>query len=350
MGTIPVALLGVSLAVPCSVYADEVTILKLDQRDTQRENRIADRLEDQSRFTLSLRQEPLADMMALLENATAVRFRCGTLPDAFISVNAQDAPLLATLEPLLQDMGFVMRRDGLSLFVFSNRTPGKVDNNPMQPVSWSVWQGTVAPPAGWNNTRPLSGDPLTGRVSAESLINGSPLSLSWNAPQSDNLKAIGWKNSSVQLDTTKQAGIAVATPLARNEAPVWMRWPLNLREVPEGAQLLIETPSEATLYVNGAPLIAHRKGAVLVDLGRVLQRGTNCLALYWPRVPLSLQGAPLLRYEWFIAGKMSAPSIASLPPALHGTPEISQPIFEPSPRENRRPGDAGATIAVGKRR
>ena len=74
-------------------------------------------------------------MLALIENATAVRFRCGTLPDAPISVNAQDAPLFATLEPLLQEMGFAVRRDGLNVFLFSNRVPG-ADNAPDAPVAW----------------------------------------------------------------------------------------------------------------------------------------------------------------------------------------------------------------------
>jgi hypothetical protein len=330
-----------------------VTQTTAGTRDAGLEEKIASRLEEQSRFSLSLRQEPLSDMMALIETATAVRFRCGTLPDALISVNAQDAPLLATIEPLFQDMGFAMRRDGMNLFIFSNRMPGALENNPTQPVSWDLWKGTGAPPTGWANARTTLPPKLTGRVTAESLIKGSPLALGWNAPQADNLKNSNWQNVGIQLDTAHHPGIAVAAPQKQpnkelKEAPVWMRWPLALREVPPGAQLLLETPANVTLFVNGAPLLSGRKGSMLVDLGRVLQRGANCLALHWPRVPADLKGAPLLRYEWFVAGKMNVPAAASLAPPLFGTPKVSQPLLN-RPDNGKRPGDAGATIAEVKR-
>ena len=354
-----VAVFGVAVLTGQSpfVQADDVSTSTQEiagARDAQMEERIALRLEEQSRFSLSLRQEPLSDMMALLENATAVRFRCGALPDALISVNVQDAPLLATIEPLFQDMGFAMRRDGLNLFVFSNRAAGSVENNRNQPVSWSLWKGKGAPPSGWANARAASGNPLTGRITAESLINGAPLSLGWNAPRADNVKSADWQNVDLQLDAARRPGIAIAAPQNDNKdalapSPVWMRWALNLREVPSGAQLLLETPCDATLYVNGAPLLSNRRGSMLVDLGRVLQRGTNCLALQWSRVPQDLQGAPLLRYEWFVAGKMNAPSVASLAPPLYETPAVSQPLLN-RPDGGRHPGDAGATIAEAKRR
>ncbi len=318
-------------------------------RNAQLEEKIAGQLEEQSRFTLSLRQEPLSDVMALLETATSVRFRCGTLPDALISVNAQDAPLLATIEPLFQDMGFAMRRDGMNLFVFSNRAAGSVENNPNLPVSWSLWKGKGAPPAGWTNALAVSGSPLSKHVTAESLINGSPLSIGWNAPRSDNLKNADWQNAALKLDTARRPGIAVAGPKNDKESPVWMRWPLNLREVPAGAQLLIETPCNVTLFVNGAPLLSNRHGSMLVDLGRVLQRGTNCLALHWPRVPQDSQEAPLLRYEWFVAGKMNAPEVAALAAPLYETPSISQPLLN-RPDNGIRPGESGATIAEANRR
>jgi hypothetical protein len=335
--------------------ADEATatVQKVaGQRDAHLEERVAARLEEQSRFSLTLRQEPLSDMMAMLETATAVRFRCGTLPDALISVNVQDAPLLATLEPLFQDMGFAMRRDGMNLFVFSNRTAGAIDNNPAQPVSWSVWRGAGAPTAGWTNARTIADKKVAGPVTAESLIYGAPLALGWNAPSADNVKNADWQNTVVRLDTERHPGISIAMPETdkdAKEAPVWMRWPLSLREVPPGAQLLIETPYDATLFVNGAPLLSNRKGVSLVDLGRVLQRGNNCLALHWPRVPQEAKDTPLLRYEWYVAGKMNAPATASLAPPLYGTPKVSQPVLQRSD-DGRRPADAGATIAEANRR
>jgi hypothetical protein len=66
-------------------------------------------------------------------------------------------------------------------------------------------------------------------------------------------------------------------------------------------------------------------------------------------VPSDLKGAPLLRYEWFVAGKMNAPSTASLAPPLFGTPQVSQPLLN-RPDNGKRPGDAGSTIAEVKRR
>jgi hypothetical protein len=102
-------------------------------------------------------------------------------------------------------------------------------------------------------------------------------------------------------------------PTADDEAgPVWLRWRLPLGFVPPGAQLLLETPVAATLYVNGAPLLSRRSGINIVDLSRVLVRGENYLALHMASVPAELRSAstsvassvvtrdtrPLLRYEW----------------------------------------------------
>jgi hypothetical protein len=309
-------------------------------RNVRLEQEIATLLEDESRFTLTLRREPLADVMALIEKATAVRFRCGALPDAAISVNAQDAPLFSTIEPLFQEIGFAVRREGLNLYVFNNRAPGIGDNAPDAPLAWQVWQGKGAPPAGWANLR-LRGVGRTGRVSADALVNSSPLSVEWNAPKADGASA-NWQAAALELDNERRPGIAITAPLQAGNGAVWMRWPLNLREVPAGAQLLIETPSDATFYVNGAPLMAGRRGSVLVDLGRVLQPGANCLALHWPRAG-DLKGAPLLRYEWFIAGKMNAPSTVAAPLAMP-LPQISQPVLT-RPDGPNRPGNAGSTIA-----
>src|SRR5437016_1861707 len=99
--------------------ADEAKVQPVS-RDVRAERDVAQRLSDEARFSLTLRRQPLAQMLALVERATAVRFRCGALPDAPISVTAQDAPLFATLEPLFQEMGFAMRRDGLNVFLFNN--------------------------------------------------------------------------------------------------------------------------------------------------------------------------------------------------------------------------------------
>lgn len=337
--------------------ATEAVDGQVPRRQAAWEEKIAGRLEDESRFTLSLRREPLSNVMAMLENATAVRFRCGALPDALISIQVEDAPLISTLEPMFQEMGFALRRDGLNLFVFSNRAAGVANGNSSKLVSWSMWRGQEAPPIGWNNVRLATGNTLKGRVSAESLVNGKALSLSWNTPQADKANGAGWEAVGLELDTVRRPGIAITAPRREKdstssdkpdgksaEAPVWMRWPINLREVPPGAQLLLETPCDTTLFVNGAPLLTGRQGSMLVDLGRVLQPGSNCLALYFPRVPADLKGAPLLRYEWFIAGKMNAPVRASLGASTNPNPHVSSPVLE-RPNNGNRPGDAGSSFA-----
>ncbi len=313
-------------------------------RDLNMERDVAHRLEDEARFSLSLRREPLAQMLSLVENATALRFRCGALPDAPISVDVQDAPLFATLEPLLQEMGFALRRDGLNVFLFSNRVTGG-DNAPDVPAAWTVWKSAAAPPPGWSNPRPRVASP-TGRISADALVHAAPLSVQWNAPRSDNGGNAGWSPAALQIDGSNHPGIAVsvvsATPHAEN-APVWMRWPLDLREVPAGAQLTLETPSDVTLFVNGAPLISGRRGKMQVALDRVLKPGANCLALHWPRVAKS--AAPLLRYEWFIGGKPDVQAPAQAGARMDNqNPQISLPILI-QPDNGQRPGDTGSSFA-----
>ena len=87
---------------------------------------------------------------------------------------------------------------------------------------------------------------------------------------------------------------------------------MKLRDIPLGAQLLVETSAPATLYVNGAPMLRRRSGRQLIDLSQVLRIGDNSLALQWePETPPSTPGAggetnavvavPTLQYEWFFS-------------------------------------------------
>ena len=300
------------------------------------EREVALRLTEESRISLSLRQQPLAQMLALVESTTAVRFRCATLPDAPITVNAQDAPLFATLDPLFQEMGFATRRDGLHVFLFSNRIPGR-ENAHDTTAAWTTWQGTGSPAAGWANPQPKR-VATSGKVTADSLINASPLKLQWNAPQSsDNGRQ--WTPADMQVDATRKPGVAVT---ATTTGPVWMRWPMDLREVPAGAQLSLETPCDVTLFVNGAPLVAGRRGSLLVNLDKVLRTGENCIALHW-RETASAGLDPLLRYEWFVAGKPDAAPAAQGGTPQSGTPKVTQPLLI-TPGTSR-PGEAGTTLA-----
>ena len=315
--------------------ADDATVHNVSSA-ARLEREVAQRLTDESRISLSLRQQPLAQMLALVESTTAVRFRCATLPDAPISVNAQDAPLFATLEPLFQEMGFATRRVGLHVFLFSNRVPGR-DNAPDTPAAWSVWQGAEAPAAGWANPRPRTAARGV-QITADALINSNPLNLQWNAPPSTD-KSRAWTPAAMQVDAAHKPGVTVTANAA---GPVWMRWPMDLREVPAGAQLSLETPCDVTLFVNGAPLVSGRHGALVVNLDKMLHAGENCIALHWPQT-VSAGLDPLLRYEWFVAGKPDAAPAAQGGAPRSGNPHVSQPLLiNPG---SSRPGEAGTTLA-----
>jgi hypothetical protein len=74
---------------------------------------------------------------------------------------------------------------------------------------------------------------------------------------------------------------------------------MKLRDIPLGAQLVVETSSPATFYVNGAPLFRRRSGKQQLDLSQVLRVGENCVALEWE--PSGMTSPPTLYFEWFFS-------------------------------------------------
>jgi hypothetical protein len=135
------------------------------------------------------------------------------------------------------------------------------------------------------------------------------------------LDVVGWQTLNVQLDSARRPGLLVKLPPAAPSQRVRVRWPLWLRQVPEGAQLLLETDQDAMLWVNGAKVWARWKGARLLDVSSVLQTGSNSLAIEWlppleatadvPDSASTVSGdgpkvaatnTPVLRYEWLFAG------------------------------------------------
>ncbi|HVF09712.1 MAG TPA: hypothetical protein VNA16_02865 [Abditibacteriaceae bacterium] len=263
----------------------------------------------ESHISLSLRDAPVAHMLSLLSAMTELNFRYATPPDGTITATFNDVPLVPTLTTWLGALGFDLRRAGSDFFVFRNMVrqplapdarvapaaPQTASRSPGSggaiPSSWQYWSRPAPPSAGWK---------MPGAAGSLAMELGA-------RARSD----AGWRPAAQRIIWEMHPGIAVAIPAhplpARSgpATPVYLRCLIPLRFVPRGAQLLVEIPAEATLYVNGAPVLQRWKGRRVVDLSRVLAPGHNCLSIQWSRVGLDKGGATataLLRYEWFFAG------------------------------------------------
>lgn len=262
----------------------------------------------EAHFSLSLRGAPLPRMLTLLEEPTGLHFRYGAPPDTVVDTSFNNAPLLPTLAALLRNEGFQMQRVGYDVFLFRAAFPTSAAQ--AMPMAWSYWTLPTPPPSAW----------VVGQTTTAT-GNSQPLG--------------AWQAATLQPVYEQRPGVAVTLPVALNAAnaqpsgPVWLRWPLWLRHLPAGAQLLLETPAEANVYVNGAPLWRRWRGKRRLDLSHVLHVGLNCLALYWshaPRAPLASATTPatpapapaLLNYEWFFA---AAPNAGANPALATGNIE-----------------------------
>lgn len=246
----------------------------------------------EAHFSLSLRGAPLPRMLTLLEQTTGLHFRYGAPPDTVVDTSFNNAPLLPTLAALLRNEGFVMQRAGYEVFLF--RAAGATPAAQAIPAAWTYWTLPTPPPADWMVGQTL---PATG---------SEPSSSAWQAA---NVQPVYAHAPGVTVTLPPRAANAANAQL---DGPVWLRWPLLLRHLPAGAQLLLETPAGANVYVNGAPLLRRWQGKKLLDLSHVLHVGLNCLALYWPHAPSAtppvtatatpVPPAPaLLNYEWFFS-------------------------------------------------
>ncbi|MDQ3814645.1 MAG: hypothetical protein M3347_11930 [Armatimonadota bacterium] len=266
----------------------------------------AQELLEDSRFSMTLQNAPLSRMLALLETTTPVRFRYGAPPDAVVTTSFQDAPLFPTLESLLRKAGFQMRRVDADIFLFQRAANAQVS-------TWRYWNRPGPPPANWTN--PQASLPVPQKVAAAS-----------NSPARNEA---AWRPVDVAVDANRRPGVIVTLPTTSDSAvlPVWLRWPLTLRHVPRGAQLMLETPAEATLYVNGAALLRRWKGRRLIDLDQVLQRGHNCLAIRWRAGRSEERNAtPLLRYEWFFVNKFDDPESLETQRSGPDKPKVSAAV------------------------
>jgi hypothetical protein len=63
-------------------------------------------------LTLVLKAAPLSLLLKQIENATSLKFRYATPPDATVSASFQNAPLFPTLDDALRPQGFSLAREG----------------------------------------------------------------------------------------------------------------------------------------------------------------------------------------------------------------------------------------------
>ena len=258
---------------------------------------------ENSQVSLSLRETPVTHMMSLLTLMTNVHFRYATPPDAKITATFNEVPLVPTLAAWLGATGFELHHAGSDYFVFRDVTappflptadvlPGAakppVVTSAAVPPSWQYWSWPVAPPARW--MMPGATGSATMEMEARSAAE------------------TGWQPATQGIIPELYPGISVTVPaLATGHGaakPIYLRCLMPLKFVPDGAQLVLETPAEATLYVNGSLLLRRWKGRRVLDLSRVLTAGHNCLSIQWsPEAAKAVAtGSPVLRYEWFFAG------------------------------------------------
>ena len=104
------------------------------------------------------------------------------------------------------------------------------------------------------------------------------------------------QSASEKADAEKAAPGEARADNASTRA-VWLRCDFTLRVVPARLYLSISTPTAATLFIDGAPVLMQRSGQSRVEISQFVKRGANRVALQWQNAPLSAP-QPLLRYEW----------------------------------------------------
>jgi len=245
----------------------------------------------QARISLSLRDAPLLQITKLLELSTPARFRWGAPPDVVVSPQINDKLLLPSLDKLLGDAKWMVRRDGGDLFLLPVE---------QRAAMWSVWSGQSAPPRNW-----ASPDPLV-RVSVNS-SQAPRQTASQNLPRwypinPANIAASRRPAFGVRLSASMISG------KEGHDGQIYLRRQFSLSFVPASARLLLAVPGGKTLslYVNGAPVLRNISGMRMIDLSRALRRGDNVLALQikaykpFPSKPSSIP-VPIgdVGYEWF---------------------------------------------------
>ena len=265
-------------------------------------------------FSLKVHDAPLSQVLRLMESMTPLRFRYGALPDAVISLDADNVPLLPTLQNVLAGAGWQMRLAQSDVFLLRAAPPTPNSPSFVAPAfvapafvapdvqesdsSWVFWNGMGAPPARWMT---LDKPRLKSSSPASNANAGTNANADANAVVNASSAASIWRAAALEVEANVRPGVQVfqlidaanvggtaraeeAASAMESTSGAWARWSFSLSFVPRGARLLVDTPEKATLYVNGAPLLTRWSGLRSIDLSLVLRRGDNRLAIAWPRL------------------------------------------------------------------
>ena len=223
------------------------------------------------RLTLELRDAPLLQVLHVLSQNNASKFRYGIPPDAVVSIRWNDEEPMASLDTLIRGAGWKLQRDGGDYFLL----PGDAKTG-----SWAQWTGALAP----------SRDELTGALeTAKVSIKDATVVSQKEAAQ------LHWKPIASSLEAARKPGIALAMPKAGTE--IWLRSVVQLKVVPRGTRLMLDATGKCDVLVNGAPLARGYDGLKTFDVEPLLRRGANTLVVRWRSA-----NSPMLRYEWVFAG------------------------------------------------
>lgn len=260
------------------------------------------------RFSLSLRDVPLPELLSQVSAATNLRFRFATPPDARVSASFQNAPLFSALEDTLRVEGLSLLRDGENAWILRL--------NQLPPSPLKLPRSGKTP-----KLLPRASIPMTSIAPGQN--DGWQLRLAPNK----------WKRVALEADSREWPGVRV---LNATQSEVWLRYRFRLREVPKGLRLLLRTPKPATLRLNGAVLRHNADGVAAFDVAHALRAGVNILDVQWrpARIPAAWRGTVVesshvvwnndwngaqnggdLRYEWLLGD-------AAMPP---GTSLEAQP-------------------------
>ncbi|HEX8552940.1 MAG TPA: hypothetical protein VF681_15460 [Abditibacteriaceae bacterium] len=227
----------------------------------------------EARLTLALDDAPLLQILHLLSQTGAAKFRYGAPPDAVVSVKWNDESPLKSLGDLVKNAGWQLTRDGGDFFVLpqTGSTRG----------AWMQWMGSGALP----RSEYQVAAPVKVAIKGGGAIDRKSVALSNSQ----------WRPLSPALDSRRTPAISVAMPWENGS--VWLRAVLPLVAVPRGTRLMLESQSPCDVFINGAPVARGWSGLRTFDVEPLLLRGTNALVVRW----MAPKDAPLLRYEWLFA-------------------------------------------------
>lgn len=265
-----------------------------------------------ARLTLSLDDAPLLQVLHLLGETGPARFRLGAPPDAVVSVRWHDEDPFASLDELVRRAGWRLQRDGTDYFLLP------LAGDPAAgapPGAWAQWTKKEAPPrdalSGPDDSMKVR---LAGKL-AEPPAGGTTRKAA--IPKTIAHDAALWRVLAPTVEARRSPGLAVRPGPVPNKAigpdgatsSLWIRCEIPLAVVPHGARLLLESDTPCDVTVNGAPLARNWSGLRAFDVGPLLRRSLNIVAVRWNGMDGAIAkqappttSAPMLRYEWIFDG------------------------------------------------